>query len=93
MDLLKLAFTNPPALVSLDYTNGASDIILAVDAYLKGWGGVLMQLIKEKRHLSKYESGIWSSTEKKYDAIKWKCREILKALKKINYWLYGVKFI
>ena len=32
MNLLKLALTTPPALVSLDYTEGAGDIILAVDA-------------------------------------------------------------
>lgn len=39
MDLLKFALTSPPALVSLDYTEGAGDIILAVDASLEGWGG------------------------------------------------------
>lgn len=69
MDLLQLAITTPPALVSLDYTGGAGDIILAVDARLEGWGGLLMQLVKGKRHPSRYESGIWSTTEEIYDAI------------------------
>ena len=36
MDLLKLTFTTPPALVSWDYTEGAGDIILAIDASLEG---------------------------------------------------------
>ena len=93
MDLIKLALTTPPALVSLDYTEGAGDIILAVDASLEGWGGVLMQLVQGKRHPSRYESGIWSSAEKKYDATKRECRGVLKALKKVRYWLYGVRFI
>ena len=35
MDLLKLALTTPPALVSFDYTKGVGDIILAIDASLK----------------------------------------------------------
>ena len=52
-----------------------------------------MQLVIEKKHLSKYESGIWSYAVKKYDAIKRKCRSILKALKKVRYCLYGVKFV
>ncbi len=54
MDLLKLALTTPPVLVSLDYTEGASDIILVVDANLEEWGEVLMQLVKEKKHPSRY---------------------------------------
>ena len=35
MDLLKLAFTTFLALVSLDYSERASEIILAVDASLE----------------------------------------------------------
>ena len=93
MDLLKLALTTPPALVSLDYSEGTGEIILAVDASLEGWGGVLMQLVQGKRHLSRYESGIWSCAEKKYDATKRECRGVLKALKKVRYWLYGVRFV
>ena len=93
IDLLKLALTSFPALVSLDYTEETSEIILAVDASLDGWGGVLMQLIKGKRHLSRYESRIWSTAERIYDATKRECRGVLKALKKVRYWLYGVRFI
>ena len=85
MDLLKLTLTTLPDLVSLDYSKGAGDIILAVDVSLKGWKRVLMQLVLGKRHPSKYKSGIWSSAESKYDAIKWKCQGVLKALKKVRY--------
>ncbi len=85
MNLLKLTLTTPAALVSLNYSKGAGEIILAVDASLEGWGRVLMQLIQGKRHSSRYKSGIWSCAEKKYDATKRECRSILKALKKVRY--------
>ncbi len=52
-----------------------------------------MQLVKRKKHPSRFESGIWSPPEKKYDTTKKECRGILKALKKVRYWLYGIKFI
>lgn len=93
MDLLKLALRTPPALVLLDYTEGAGDITFAVDASLDGWGRVLMQLVKGKRHPSRYESGIWSIAKRIYDATKQERRGVLKALKKVWYWLYGVRFI
>jgi hypothetical protein len=41
---LKTALTTAPALVKIIYTDGAREIILAVDASLKRWGAVLMQL-------------------------------------------------
>ena len=85
MDLLKLTLTTPPALVSLDYFKRAVEIILALDASLEGWGGVLMQLVQGKRHPLRYESGIWSSIEKKYDATKRECRSVLKVLKNVRY--------
>lgn len=34
MDLLKLVLTTPPAFVSLDYSQNAGDIILAINAGL-----------------------------------------------------------
>ena len=52
-----------------------------------------MQLMKEKSHPSRYKSGIWSNDKRNYDATKRKCRGVLKALKKVRYWLYGVRFI
>lgn len=52
-----------------------------------------MQLVKGKRHPSRYESGIWSHAERNYDATKRECRGVFKAQKKVRYWLYGVRFI
>ena len=93
MDLLKLAFTSLPTLVSLNYYEKASEIILTVDASLEGWRKVLMQLVEGKKYSSRYKSEIWFCTEKKYDTTKWKYCSILKALKKVRYWLYGIRFI
>ena len=42
MDLLKLALTTPPTLVSLDYSEGAGEIIFAMDASLERWKKVLI---------------------------------------------------
>src|SRR5437773_9380840 len=41
---------------------------------------------------ARFESGIWNDVEKKYDAIKLKCRGLLKALKKSRFWLFGRSF-
>ncbi len=87
MDLLKLALKTPQALVYSDYTKGAGDIIFAVNASLEGWKGVLIQLVKEKKHLSRYETGIYPSATKR------ECQGVLKALKKVKSWLYGIRFI
>ena len=40
----------------------------------------------------RYESGVWSEPEKKYDGGKRECRALLRALKKLKVGLYGVKF-
>ena len=93
MDTIKIALTTAPALVKIDYQEGAGEIILAVDASLVGWGAVLMQ--KDDmghRHPSRYESGLWNAAEQQYDATKRECRGILKALKKVRNYLYGIHF-
>src|SRR3981189_2513625 len=92
MSALKTALTSAPALVKIIYDGG--EIILAVDASLKGWGAVLMQLdALGKQHPSRYESGLWNQAERNYDATKRECRAVLKALRKVRYWLYGVQFV
>ena len=93
MDKLKMALTAAPALITIDYSEGAGAIILAVDASLLGWGAVLMQVVLKKRHPARYESGMWNPAEQRYDATKRECRGVLKALKKFRHWLYGVHFI
>ena len=91
MDILKEALTSAPALRTLNYSEGAGEIILAVDASLQGWGAVLQQVdaVTGKRHPSRYESGLWTEQESRYDAGKRECRGVLKALKKFRFWLDG----
>jgi hypothetical protein len=91
MNILKIVFINSSALTFIDYTNDV--IIFAINASLEDWREILMILRIEKKHSMRYESEIWSNAEKKYDVIKKKCREIFKALKKIRFYFYDVKFI
>ncbi len=59
MDTLKAALTNMLALVRIIYLDGAGEIILVVDASLKGIGTILIQLdALKRRYSSQYESGI-----------------------------------
>jgi hypothetical protein len=94
MEALKDAITSAPALVGIEYGEGAGEIIAAFDASKRGWGAVLMQLDEQKRrHPARYESGIWSPSEMNYDAGKLECKAVLKGLKKFRQYLYGVHFI
>ena len=43
-------------------------------------------------HPARFESGIWSDAERKYDALKLECRGLLKSLKKLRFWLFGRYF-
>jgi hypothetical protein len=91
MNILKIIFINSFVFIFIDYAIDV--IILAMNASLEDWKKILMILRNEKKHSMRYESEIWSDVEKKYDVIKKKCREILKALKKIRFYFYDVKFI
>jgi hypothetical protein len=87
MNELKRLLTEAPILISLDFSASALAIILNVDASTKiGWGAVLSQLQLDGRpRPARYESGIWSGAELKYDALKLECRGLLKALKKLRF--------
>ena len=104
MDMLKDALTNALVLATIDYSEGAGEIILAVNASGEGEGAILQQVdsgnngINDgknsgKRHPIRYESGLWSEAEKKYYAVKRECRALLWVLKKLRIWLYGVHFV
>ncbi|TMI84695.1 MAG: hypothetical protein E6H10_05305 [Bacteroidetes bacterium] len=94
MDTLKRRLTESPVLITLDLSPSALRIIVNVDAASTiGWGAVLSQYQSNGEiHPARYESGIWSDPEKKYDALKLECRGLLKALKKFRYWLFGRYF-
>ena len=82
---LKHSLTEAPILVSLDFSLDTLAIILNVDASIKiEWGAVLSQFQPDGQpQLARYESGIWSKVELKYDALKLKYKGLLKALKKL----------
>ena len=94
MDTLKRLLTEAPILISLDFSPNALAIILNVDASTTiGWGVILSQIQPDGRpRPARYESGIWNEVELKYDAVKLECRGLLKALKKLRFWLYGRHF-
>ena len=46
-----------------------------------------------KNYSSHYESDLWTMFESKYNVMKRECRELLKTLKKVRFWLYRVRFI
>ena len=91
MRILKKSLIESPLLVSLDFSNSALGIELGIDASTTvGWGAVLSQYRDDgKLHPARYESGVWTDAEKKYDALKLECRGLIKALKKLRFWLFG----
>ena len=82
-------------LISLDFSPSALAIILNVDASTKiGWSDTLSQLQSDGTiRPARFESGVWNSAERKYDAVKLECRGLLKALKKFRFWLFGRHFL
>ena len=95
MDDLKQALITAPAMKPIDY-EASGKIVLLVDSSLIGWGAILQQeddSDTKQWHLSRYENGLWTPAEQKYDGANLKCRGLLKALKKLQYYLYGVRFL
>lgn len=94
MDELKRALTSALALKPIDY-EGSGLLVLSVESSLQGWGPALQQEHPKtrKRHSARYESGLWTDLEKKYDLGKLECRGLLKAVKRFRYYLYGVRIL
>jgi hypothetical protein len=95
MKTLQQAMITAPILVKIDYSPGAGEIVVGVDASLEGYGGYLGQRDLETRRVrpARYESGVWSQAERNYDATKRECRGVLKILKKLQVWIIGCHFI
>jgi hypothetical protein len=94
MEKLKAHITNAPALVSIDYTEPIRQIIISVDGSKKGWGAVLQQLdLDGLKRPVRFESGVWSISERNWDSGKHECKAMLLALKKFRPWIYGVHFV
>jgi hypothetical protein len=90
---IKLRLSEFPSVLPIDYDFRPFLMVVAADASVKGWGGVLMQVRNSVRKPARYESGVWSDTESKYDAGRLECRAVLMAFKKFRHWLYGVHFV
>jgi hypothetical protein len=94
MNTLKTALTSPPALCRISYEEGAGEIVIGVDASLGGWGGTMGQRDENKKlRVARYESGVWNKAERNYDATKRETRAVLKVLRKLRFYIYGVHFI
>ena len=95
MDRLRGMITTAPVLATLVFGDERYGIVyLMVDASLEGWGGVIEQVGPDgKRHPCRFESGIWSAAEKRYDATKRELRGLLYVLKRFRRYLFGVHFI
>lgn len=95
-DAITKALVEAPALAALDYSDDAGVIYVAIDASGDGHGEVIMQADKHNpklRHPVRYESGLWSEAEQRYDAGKLECLAVLKGLKKFKSWLFGAFFV
>ena len=73
MELLKKALTKDPALSTLDYSEEGGEIVLPVHASGEGRGVILQQDNNGNRQLIRYESGVGTAPEKKYDAGRREC--------------------
>ena len=95
MNILKLTLMTALILKFLNYFFLADEIISTVNFTLKRWSVILSQVNFEidKRHFLRYENELWIESKSRYNAIKREYRELLKALKKIRFWLYKMRFI
>ena len=86
MDTLKIKITEALILISLDFSISVLLIVLHVDASTTiGWGAVMSQLQEDGRlHPARFESGIWSDAERKYDALKLECRCLAQGAQKVS---------
>ena len=46
-----------------------------------------------RRHIIRFDNGLWNDSEKKYNAGKRECRGLLKALKKCKHLLIRIRFV
>ncbi len=95
MNKLKLTLITALIMRSLNYSEQTEEIVLVVNVNLQEWEAMLQQtaLNSKNWHLIQYESELWNEQETRYDAEKQECRDLMKTLKKIRYWLYNMKFI
>lgn len=96
MKLLKHKLIIAPLLCKIHYfyKDEWREIIVNVNASLIEWRDTFKQMnFKGKRKVTRYKFKLWNSAEQKYDAIKRKCRDVLKCFKKLQFFVYEIFFI
>ena len=73
-----------PLIYTPDEEDGfVGKVVLGIDTCGLGFGAILQQEDRgQKRHPVRYESGLWTPAERRYDAVKLECRGLLRALEK-----------
>ena len=90
---LQVSLTNTPALLTIDYSTKADDIMLAVGASGGGWSAILQQEKDGKTNSIRYKNDVWSALEGTYDSEKRESWALVRALKKLKVRLYSFKFV
>ncbi|OMJ20297.1 Transposon Tf2-8 polyprotein [Smittium culicis] len=91
---LKKKVTEAPVLKAPTYTENSERLILTVDASPVGAGGVLHQENENgERMTCRFESYCFKERERRYSQIKRELFAMMKTLKKMRMYLYGVKFL
>ena len=68
---LKMALTQAPTLVTINYRSNSGLIIITFNASKKGQGAIIMQLDKDnKQYLARFESSIQTTLESRYNTSK-----------------------
>ena len=97
MDQLKSVIISVLVLVKLDFSPSALPILKlnqrrCVNDHRMGCGS-LTGTSRRARQAFTIRKGIWKNAELKYDALKLECRGLLKALKKLRFWLFRRHFL
>ncbi|OMJ16744.1 Transposon Tf2-11 polyprotein, partial [Smittium culicis] len=91
---LKALVSTAPILKAPNYTKNPGKFILTVDASPVGAGGVLQQEDeKGDRKPCRFESYCFSARERRYSQIKRELFAMMKIIKKLRMYLYGVHFL
>ena len=98
MEKLRIGLSSVPALkpfvYALEDIGFVGGIILGVDLCGLGFGAILQQEDWEhRRHRVRYENGLSTPVETRYDMVKLECQSLLCALKKFRYYLCRVQFL
>ena len=81
-----------PLIYTLEEDGVVGSIVLGDKASRSGFGAILQQEDPESRRCAvRNASGLWTPAETLYDTVKLECRDLLRALKKFGYYLYGVQ--